>query len=139
MAGETTGGEAVLGFELAALADDQRRWSSETFGGGEVRGPVGTLKHLAREAVEVQAAWVRWKEMATDAPAEDRLNAARDVREELGDCLILLLDAGWRAGLSPLDLITAARAKMVKNRQRSWPSLADQNPDEPCEHDRSGE
>ena len=139
MDGEQTNGRAVLGFELAALAEDQQSWSSQTFGGKDVRGPVGTLKHLAKEAVEAQAAWVRLKEMAADAPLADRVAAVEDVQEEMGDILILLLDAGWRAGLTPLDIIRAAGAKMSKNKARLWPQLADQNPNEPTEHDRAGE
>lgn len=103
-----------LGVRLASLARDQAEWSQATFGIDEVKGPLGCLKHLEKEAREAQA------------DPTDRM--------EYADCLLLILDASRRAGMRPIDLLEMARQKMVINRQRKW------NPtgtDEPTEHERS--
>src|SRR5688500_7375797 len=55
---------------------DQAEWSQATFGSDDERGPIGALKHLAKEAVEAQA--------------------APDDEEEYADCLLLILDAARR-------------------------------------------
>lgn len=103
---ETQGYFAALGRELQTLADDQSRWSQLTFGTDDQRGPKGALKHLAKEAVETERAW-----------SAERFDAAA-LCEEFADCLLLLLDASRRAGLSPLGLIQAAADKMKVNKSR---------------------
>ena|SRR5579872_3561781 len=90
-----------LGWAIDDLARDQSQWSQATFGTDAERGPVGALKRLEKEAREAQA-----------APAD---------REEYADCLPLILDASRRAGMTPMELIRAAQAKMVKNKARQWP------------------
>ncbi len=103
----------ALGRSLHRLAADQSDWSQATFGTDQERGPLGALRHLEREAREVQ-----------EAPG--------DV-EEYADCFLLILDAARRAGFSPLRLIEAATAKMQVNRARQWPRPVD---DQPVEHIR---
>lgn len=98
------------------LVQDQSEWSQETFGSDSERGPLGALKHLEKEAKECQE--------AVGTP---------DLPEELADCLLLLLDASRRAGVSPTKLLEAAQTKMVKNKQRTWQKPKD---DEPVEHVR---
>lgn len=92
-----------------ALAD----WSQSTFGSDRTRGPVGPLKHLAKEVQEVLA-------------------APNDL-EEYADMLFLVFDATRRAGFCYDELLAAARAKLLKNKARQWPTLAG---DEPVEHIR---
>lgn len=99
------------GDALYDLVVDQREWSEATFGADSVRGPMGALKHLEREAREAQA--------TPDNP------------EEYADCLLLILDASRRAGIKPLELIRHAQAKMKINRARTWPAPTS---DEPVEH-----
>jgi hypothetical protein len=41
---------------LGEFANAQMDWSEKTFGPKEHRGPIGPLKHLAKEAVESQEA-----------------------------------------------------------------------------------
>lgn len=96
-----------LGDALDSLARDQRAWSEATFGS---RGPEGPLRHLKLECDEA---------IATPTP------------DEFADLLILLLDASWRAGLTPRRLVDAARAKMAVNRERKWPAPSQ---DQPVEH-----
>ncbi len=92
---------AGLGANLVDLADEISDWSQKTFGLDTERGPLGALKHLEEEAREAQA------------------NPYG--KEELADCLILLLDAARRADTSPSVLVQAARDKMKINKARVHP------------------
>lgn len=86
---------------LPLLWYSQRKWSTQIFGSVEERGPIGPLRHLECEAREAQ-------------------EAPHDI-EEYADCLLLLLDATWRAGFSLKSLIIAACMKHLVNRRRVWP------------------
>lgn len=99
--------------------DDQREWSYETFGPPDVRGPAGPLDHLAKEAVEARA----------EADPAKR-------REEIADCLFLVFDAAHRAGMSYAELAAVAKAKLVKNRARTWPDWRTADPTRAVEHVR---
>jgi hypothetical protein len=108
----------TLGDKLDDLARDQADWSERTFGPDTLRGPIGGLKHLEKEAREAQACPTDIKEYA--------------------DILILLLDTSRRAGFTPLDVIEAAIAKMQENKARIWPAIDPTKLDEPTEHVREG-
>lgn len=103
-----------LGELLRTLAADQSEWSQATFGTDAERGPIGTLKHLEKEAREA-------------------MNAPHDA-EEYADCLLLVLDASRRAGMTVADLLRSAHAKMRINKLRKWPKNPD--PTRPTEHIR---
>jgi hypothetical protein len=105
-----------LGVAFDSLAKDQAEWSQATFGTDAERGPMGALKHLEKEAYECQTA-----------------ETLSDLREELADCFLLLIDASRRATVTPAQLVAAAQAKMVKNRARKWSKPVD---GQPCEHVR---
>jgi hypothetical protein len=94
--------------------DAQSEWSQETFGLDTERGPIGALKHLAKEAVEAQ---------------QEPWNL-----EEYVDCLFLTFDATRRAGYTLEDLLNAAFVKLAKNKTRIWPKPT--KSDEPIEHQR---
>lgn len=116
-----------LGIALTDLADNHAYWSQATFGKDGERGPQeGALRHLAKEAVEALEAW---EALCTPASNPDK------VRMELADCLLLLLDASRRAGLSPMGLIQAGLEKLKINQSRKWPSPID---GQPCEHVKDG-
>lgn len=102
-----------LGMALHQLCTIHSEWSRETFGSDADRGPIGPLKHLEREAKE-----------AYENPTD---------RSEYADCLLLLLDASRRAGLSPLELILEAQRKMVINKARIWSKPIDNQPVEHVE------
>jgi hypothetical protein len=91
-------------------------WSEETFGPSRERGPIGALKHLAKEAGEAQ-------EKPWDI-------------EEYADCLFLVFDSARRAGFSYDDLSRAAFAKLEKNKLRVWGDWRLAPPDSPIEHKR---
>ena len=110
----------TLGQKLLSLAADQSQWSQKTFGGDAARGPLGPLKHLAKEVLETQVAF-------TEGNPDE-------IQSEFADLLILLLDSSRRAGISIVELVDAARDKMVENKLREWPAA--QGNDEPVEHIR---
>ncbi len=102
-----------LGAELWSLANDQAKWSQATFGTDAERGPIGALRHLEKEARE-----------AAENPTD---------RSEYADCLLLILDASRRAGMTTLELIKEAQRKMEINKARTW---AKPTSDDPVEHTR---
>lgn len=87
-------------------------WSQETF--GDV-GPIGPLKHLAKEALEAAA--------------------AVDDLSEWADLQFLLWDAQRRAGVSDEELNAAMELKLSVNMARKWPAPKD---GEPREHIKEG-
>ena len=91
----------------------QAEWSQATFGADNVRGPLGALKHLEKEAREAQA----------------------DITDlvEYADCLFLTFDAARRAGLTLDKLLDIAFEKLEKNKKRTWNKPTS---DEPVEHVR---
>lgn len=106
-----------LGIALADLVEDQSDWSQKTFGSDAERGPLGVVRHLEKEAREAQAA----------------IDSQDAFREEMADCLLLVLDAARRGKIKVMQLIKAAQAKMKINKSRTWPKPTS---DEPVEHVR---
>lgn len=94
----------------------QAEWSQSVFGKDSERGPIGALKHLAKEAVEAQ-----------EKPSD---------LMEFVDCLFLTFDATRRAGFTFDQLLAGAWEKLEINKVRKWSKPTS---DEPVEHDRSGE
>lgn len=118
-------------------------WSKKTFGPRYLRGPVGPIRHLAKEVVEAESAAAEM--LRTAARTADGVHyrampehpaAVSEFHEEVADMLFLVFDAAWRGGMTLVDLKRAVAAKLVKNRSRKWgPPSADQ----PTEHVRDGE
>ena len=102
----------------------QKQWSEKTFGKYEDRfeigGDVGLLKHLIEEANEV-----------LDETKPEK------IPEELADITIILMELWMIHGLKFEDMINLVRAKQIKNEHRVWPSIVDQDPSNPVNHDRS--
>jgi Protein of unknown function (DUF550) len=96
--------------------DRQAEWSQATFGSDSVRGPIGPLKHLAKEAVEAQ-------------------EAPHDLKEYV-DCQFLTFDAARRAGFTYQQLIDGLFQKLEENKQRTWPDWRTQPANEAIEHVR---
>lgn len=112
---------------------EQAEWSEATFGPSTTRGPLGPLKHLAKEVDEAIVSV-----MALESGACIAISPAPDYQHELEmeitDCLFLVFDAARRAGMSYDSLIDLAFKKLVINKGRRWVRTSD---DEPVEHDRS--
>lgn len=77
-------------------------WSQATF--GDV-GPVGSLKHLSKEAIEAAA-----------DPGD---------LSEWADIQFLLWDAQRRAGITDEQITLAMVEKLAMNKQREWPEPKD--------------
>lgn len=112
-----------MGDAVHDLARDLSRWSQETFGPDDKKGPLGAVRHLKKEAEETEAALLRG-------------GARAEVTVELADCLILVYDAARRHGVKPLELHKAAYDKLQVNKKRTWPKPDPENPDRPVEHIR---
>ena len=83
--------------EITALQHEIGEWSEATF---DDPGPAPKLHHLKAEV--------------------DELLAAPFDRIEYADCLILLLDAARKAGISGDELLEAAYHKLQVNKRRIW-------------------
>jgi NTP pyrophosphatase (non-canonical NTP hydrolase) len=125
----------MLGWELLALAASQSAWSQKTFGTDAERGPVGALRHMQKECDETIEAITELQRMAYLKDPHAHMQAQK-VAEEFGDILLLWLDAGRRAGFKPIDVVLAAKAKMVVNKTRVYQKTPD---GVPSEHVRDGE
>lgn len=79
------------------IQDKIGRFTDETFGGSTVESKMAHLREEIQEVI--------------DAP-EDKM--------EWADCMILLLDAARRAGLSMDDLHQAIEDKLAINMKRKW-------------------
>lgn len=91
---------------------EHANWSDDTFGNV---GPVGPLKHLAKEAIE-----------AAENPGD---------LSEWADMQFLLWDAQRRAGYSDEQITKAMVKKLAENKARSWPEPKD---GEPRHHIKNG-
>jgi hypothetical protein len=87
--------------DFAKFWDEQAAWSRATFGADHERGPIGPLKHLAKELKEVRAEIER--PMAAGHLAEEA-DRKRRVTEEVADLVFLTFDACRRSGRSFADL-----------------------------------
>lgn len=92
----------------------QAEWSQATFGTDAERGPVGPLKHLAKEVQEALA------------NIEDEM--------EYVDCFFLVLDASRRAKIPAHRLLDLSFEKLEINKARKWNKPTS---DDPVEHDRT--
>lgn len=91
--------------ERERIRREHAEWSDATF--GDV-GPVGTLKHLSKEALE--------------AAAEP------DDLSEWADMQFLLWDAQRRAGVTDEQITMAMVEKLAINKARQWPEPKDGEP-----------
>jgi hypothetical protein len=101
--------------DFVVLWNAHAEWSRKTFGPDNERGPIGPLKHLAKEAQEAQLKPTDFTEYA--------------------DCLLCLIDAARRAGMTPGGLLREAEDKLQVNKFRQWGTPIDD--DSPIEHIRS--
>lgn len=99
---------------LEVFWQHQAAWSRATFGPDNERGPIGPLKHLAKEVAEV-------------------MKDPSDLMEFV-DCLFLIFDSTRRAGFTFDQLREAAWKKLAINKARKW--QAPPKGDEAIEHVR---
>lgn len=101
---------------FSQIVDDQRNWSSGTFGPGS--RIEGICKHIEKELAEIRLEVVEGGNYAL----------------ELIDVFILTIDALWRSGLSSEEIIDLVLKKQAINRARLWER--DKGGDFPIEHVR---
>lgn len=114
---------AQFGRDLARFEAARQLFSYRTFGPASFKGPLGPLRHMAKEvgeAIEME-----------EGDDEDLT--------EYADLFLLLLDAWARKGLSLGDLLAMAETKLEVLKKRSWPDWRGTDPDQPIEHDRSND
>lgn len=100
--------EGVIQDPFHYVRKQHAEWSDRQFGNV---GPIGSLKHLAKEAIE-----------AAEAP---------DDISEFADIIMLVWDSTRRAGISDHQLAKAVAEKLERNKRREWGSVQD---GEPCYH-----
>lgn len=91
--------------ERNQVRTDHAEWSQATFGNV---GPIGPLKHLAKEAMEAAA--------------------APDDLSEWADMQFLLWDAQRRAGITDEQITQAMIDKLAVNKARTWPEPKEGEP-----------
>lgn len=121
---------------LSDLITEQAIWSQTTFGEDRLRGPIGPLKHLAKEANEAIESWNNVQAADNIVDLELLRMCVANYKEELADCFLLLLDAMRRSRLlSFFELVKCAYDKLQINKKRDWPK--DISLTEPIEHKRN--
>jgi hypothetical protein len=98
----------------AELIDSQKAWSTETFGPGD--RTLGVIDHIRRELLEVE-----------EHPGD---------LEEWIDLIILAIDGAWRNGGSGEQIVNVYRAKLEKNKRRTWPDWRTADRSKAIEHVR---
>ncbi|HAV9645864.1 TPA: DUF550 domain-containing protein [Escherichia coli] len=96
---------ALASLEREQIRHEHAKWSDSTFG---CVGPIGPLKHLSKEALEVAA--------------------EPDDLSEWADMQFLLWDAQRRAGISDAEITAAMENKLKINMERQWPEPKDGEP-----------
>jgi NTP pyrophosphatase (non-canonical NTP hydrolase) len=91
------------------------KWSDKTFDNGDFnRGRALPISyHLQKESKELTESLDKYFNENT------AINFA-DAKEELADCLTLVLDCATHFGCNADELITACYNKLEKNKNRSW-------------------
>lgn len=107
------------GNDLIKIIERQRSWSCDVFGPTTIDRTEGIIKHIEEECDEARK-------------AENR----NDKLKELVDIIILALDAAWRLGFQPLEIVSEIRLKMLVNKMRKWPNWQTADPEHPMNHTR---
>ncbi len=107
------------GFDLINFITEQTVFSEQTFGPGTRE--VGVCNHIRKELEEI------------------RESLEADKVHEWVDVILLSLDGAWRSGASPLEIAQALRAKLDRNKRRTWPDWRQHSEDQPIEHVKTDE
>ena len=102
----------IVNADLIGILHRQREFSAKTFGPG--KRTKGIVEHIRKELVEVEGS-----------------NGSLD---EWIDVLILALDATWRTGATPSEVVEALIEKSRRNETRKWSDWRKAPPDAAIEH-----
>jgi dATP/dGTP diphosphohydrolase len=100
--------------DLIGIIYRQREFSGKTFGPG--KRTKGIIDHIKKELVEIE-------------------ESKGDLSEWI-DVIILALDAAWRTGATPSEIVEALCEKMSRNATRKWPDWRTVPKDVAIEHER---
>jgi uncharacterized protein YabN with tetrapyrrole methylase and pyrophosphatase domain len=90
---------------LQDLQNNIHKWSKKVFG-TDLKRKEGLANHLKEEAAEVKAAvWA---------------NNRHDLKYQLADCLIIMLDLARLYDITADEIIIATKDKMITNYSRKW-------------------
>lgn len=124
--------QAEIGYRLQEYWNSQAKWSQETFGADDVRGPEGPIKHIGKEVGECLDQ-IHVVNSPTALPL-DRLRATAELGNEITDILILAFDAARRNGMTLEEVLRSIEQKHEINKRRNWPKPTSNT--EPVEHVR---
>lgn len=105
--------------ELQKIMNQIAEWSDKTFN-SNIERRLGMIAHLRKEINELDRA------ISLNPEMEDL-----DVREEISDCLMLILDIAMHTGINADLLLFDLEYKLMKNKMRNWGNL---NKDGSIEH-----
>jgi hypothetical protein len=100
---------------LIEYIQEHHIWSQATFGGWV--SPIRLIRHIEKELKEIEA-----------APYD---------LEEWVDVIILAIDGACRIGATPQEIADALYMKQDKNKTRRY--VVPTDPNQPAEHDRTGD
>lgn len=106
--------------DLQKLMNEVAQWSDKTFSDGVFRGSraLPIARHLSREVDELSDAI---KQGLPLHPTEKMgIKEFEDIKEELADCMMLLLDCSCHLGVNADELVTASFNKLEVNKNRVW-------------------
>ena len=121
--------ERSAGKTMEQFHAEQAAWSQSTFGSDADRGPIGPMKHLAREVLTEMLGIPREDVTAILQKAKHG-DGLSDVVEH-ADLQFLVFDSSRRAGFTFKDLLEACFKKLEVNKARQW---GPKTGDEPVEH-----
>lgn len=125
--------------KLTDLVREQAEWSQKVFGPDNVRGPIGPLKHLEKEAKEAYEAAERIQGLGIPVTldvAEWKAKALAEYDKELADIFLLFLDAIRRSDIKFRTIVDEAYKKLQVNKSREWPEFDPSKVNEAVEHKR---
>jgi predicted house-cleaning noncanonical NTP pyrophosphatase (MazG superfamily) len=106
----------ILSKTIFQYIREHREWSMNTFGPNDHL--EGLLKHIQEEIQEIREAKSRQEQLM-----------------EIIDIIILSIDAAWRIGFPPDEIVSVLIEKQNINRTRKYPRITDES--QPTRHIKS--
>ena len=105
----------IVNADLIGIIYRQREFSGKTFGPG--KRTKGLVDHIRKELIEIEE--------------------SKGALDEWIDVIILALDAAWRTGATPSEIVEALVEKQHRNETRNWPDWRSMPKDVAIEHKRN--
>lgn len=100
---------------LQDFMNQTSEWADQTFDNGNFNRyrSIPISYHLQKESIELT-------ESLSNYFKEPSIQNFADAKEELSDCMTLILDCSTHLGCNADELITACYNKLEKNKSREW-------------------